>query len=70
VWLYGELAHVNPDKRAILERWGVAADVRSLFQFEFEVIVTQLTQAVFWIRQVNLRAIAELMAATHSQTAN
>jgi hypothetical protein len=70
VWLNGELAHVNPDKRAILDRWGVAEDLRPLYQFEFEVIVTQLTQAVFWIRQVNLCAIAELMAAaTHSQTA-
>jgi hypothetical protein len=70
VWLHGELAHVNPDKRAVLSRWGVAEDVRPLYQFEFEVIVTELTQAVFGIRQVNLRAIAELIAsATRPQTA-
>lgn len=59
-WLYGELAHLNPEHRTRLREWRVDDGTRPLFQHEFEGIVTHVTQAVFWIRQVNVRAIAEL----------
>jgi hypothetical protein len=59
-WMYGEVAHVNPEKREILRQWRVADDVRPLWQHEFESVVLQLTQSVFWLRQVIIRAIAEL----------
>ena len=30
-WMYGELAHLNPDRRATLRLWRVADDVRPIF---------------------------------------
>lgn len=60
VWLYGRLAHVNKDKREVLQRWQVDEDIAPLFQHEFESIIVGLTQAVFWMRQVHLRALDEL----------
>jgi hypothetical protein len=65
VWMYGKLAHVNADKRDVLERWNVDRDVEPLFQYEFESLLIPLTQAIFWIRQVNIRAIEQLRAREH-----
>jgi hypothetical protein len=62
VWMYGKLAHVNADKRQVLEQWRVDKDVEPLFQYEFESILIPLTQAISWIRQVNLRAVEQLRA--------
>ena len=62
VWMYGKLAHVNADKREVLQRWRVDRDIEPLFQYEFEAILVPVTQAIFWMRQVNLRAIEELRA--------
>jgi len=62
VWMYGKLAHVNADKREILEQWKVDRDVEPLFQYEFESILIPITQAIFWMRQVNMRAIKQLKA--------
>jgi hypothetical protein len=62
VWMYGKLAHVNAEKRDVLQRWRMDTDVEPLFQYEFESILVPLTQAIFLIRQVNLRAIEQLKA--------
>lgn len=56
-WMYGEIAHVNQKERAVLRQWTLTDDLRPLFQHEFETILIHLTQAVFWVRQVNIRAI-------------
>ena len=61
-WMYGEVAHLNPDKREILQSWRVADDVRPLWQHEFETVILRVTQFVFWVRQANVRAIEELTA--------
>jgi len=60
VWLYGELAHRNPEKQARLDEWQVGDDVRPIFQHEFESIVAGFLQAIFWVRNNNLSALAEL----------
>jgi hypothetical protein len=62
-WLYGQLAHVNADHRATLKRWTIAADTAPLVQGEFDHIVAAVTQSIFWVRQVNLRALSEIREA-------
>jgi hypothetical protein len=61
-WLYGEVAHVNPDKREILRGWRVEDDVRPLWQYEFESVVVHLTGYIFALRLVILRALDALVA--------
>jgi len=65
--MYGRLAHVDREKRATLERWTVGDDVYPMFRHEFEIVVIHLAQAVFWVRQVNLRAIQELNALSEQK---
>ena len=59
-WLYGEIAHLNAEKRAKLKVWGIEPDVQPFIDHEFEGVVVALLQAVFWIRQENLVALAGL----------
>jgi hypothetical protein len=66
--MYGKLAHVNADKRDVLQRWRVDTDVEPLYQYEFEGILVPLTQAIFWIRQVNSRAIEQLRTRENRTT--
>jgi hypothetical protein len=58
-WLYGEVAHLNVEKRALLSSWGIADDTRPLVEHEFETIMAALLQAVFWIRQENIAAMEQ-----------
>lgn len=69
-WLYGQLAHVNPNHRSRLKRWTVAADTAPLVQGEFDHIVAAVTQSIFWVRQVNLRALQELAGPTSRWPSN
>jgi hypothetical protein len=67
-WLFGEVAHLNPERRAQLRAWRVEDDIRPLYQHEFEDITLALLQAVFWVRTTNLDALAELEAAAAAQS--
>ena len=68
-WLYGEVAHVNSDKRARLRKWGIDRDTRPLIEREFEAIMVALLQAIFWIRQENIAAMLQLDMQALERTA-
>jgi hypothetical protein len=55
--LYGDLAHANEAQR---ERWKLwtGAGFDTLIESEFADMVAGVIQAIFWVRQVNLRALA------------
>ena len=58
--LYGGIAHVNPKKQPEYERWRRDEVLFTAIEAEFVDIVSAFTQAVFWIRQVNLKALDHL----------
>jgi hypothetical protein len=58
--LYGGLTHVDPSKQPEYERWRRDELLFTAIEAEFVDIICVVTQAVFWIRQVNLRAIEHL----------
>jgi hypothetical protein len=66
-WMWGEVAHFNAPKRERLAEWRVADDVRPLFQHEFETVMLRVLQSIFWVRQANLAALAELDASGSSR---
>jgi hypothetical protein len=61
-WLFGEIAHLNRDKRERLRAWSVDDDVRALFQHEFEGVLLGLLQAVSWVYAWNLAALDEMVS--------
>jgi hypothetical protein len=60
VFLYGGLAHTDPDKWAVFERWREHALQWSLVEEDFTLTATQVTQGIFLMREVNLQAIEQL----------
>jgi hypothetical protein len=58
--LYGGLTHVDPSKQAEYERWRADQLLFTAIEAEFVDIICEVTQAVFWIRQANLRALEHL----------
>jgi hypothetical protein len=61
--LYGGLAHVDPLKQPEYERWRRDDALFTAIEAEFVDIISVVTQAVFWLRQVNLKALEHLRAA-------
>ena len=58
--LYGGLTHVDPSKQPEYERWQRDELLFTAIEAEFVDIMCVVTQAVFWIRQVNLGALEHL----------
>jgi hypothetical protein len=58
--LYGGLSHVDPTKQPEYERWRRDELLFTAIEAEFVDIVCVVTQAVFWVRQANLRASEHL----------
>jgi hypothetical protein len=59
-WLYGEVAHQNPSRREQLAKWRVGDDDRPIWQHEFETVMLRVLQSIFWMRQANIAALAEM----------
>lgn len=58
--MYGGMAHVNKDKRDLYERWHSHEIQFPLVEEAFSTIIATVTQAVFTVRDINARALAEL----------
>jgi hypothetical protein len=63
VFLYGGLAHTDPDKWAVFEAWREHAIQWPLVEESFTRTATQVTEGIFQMRRVNLDAIAQLESA-------
>jgi hypothetical protein len=61
-FLYGDLAHVNNDKRAIYEKWK-AGPMNLLLESRFEQIVGEVMRFVFWLARMNDESIRGLEAS-------
>jgi hypothetical protein len=66
VVLYGGLAHADPAKRVIFESWRANAFVFSLIEEEFVKTLTQVTQGIYLIREINVQALEQLQAMSGS----
>lgn len=55
--LYGELAHASEAQRKRWKLW-TRGGFGPLVESEFADVVAGVVQAIFWVRQVNLRALA------------
>lgn len=62
--LYGGHAHANEDKEARFLAWTSDEFIRILTEAEFVDVLGGFTQAVFWMRQVNLQVLEELQSTT------
>lgn len=60
VFLYGGLAHTDPDKWAVFEEWNGHRVQWPLVEEDFTKSATQVTEGVFQMRRVNLEAITQL----------
>jgi hypothetical protein len=58
-FLYGDLAHVNDEKRAIYEKWR-AGPASLLLESRFEQIVGEVMRFVFWLARMNEDSIRTL----------
>lgn len=58
-FLYGDLAHVNSDKRSIYEKWR-AGPMNLLLESRFEQIVGEVMRFVFWLARMNDESIRGL----------
>jgi hypothetical protein len=61
-FMYGDLAHVNNDKRAIYEKWR-AGPMNLLLESRFEQIVGEVMRFVFWLARMNDESIRGLEAS-------
>jgi hypothetical protein len=61
-FLYGDLAHINEDKRATYERWR-SGPANLLLESRFEGIVGEITRFVLWLARMNDETIKTLEAA-------
>jgi hypothetical protein len=59
-FLYGEHAHANPDKRAVLETWKEIAPIYSVLENFFEFTVGEVLKYVYWLASMNRDAIRTL----------
>lgn len=65
VFLYGGLAHVNPNKRVIYEHWQTMGMVFALMSNEFVVTLGEFFNCVRWIRHINTRLLDASSASSH-----
>jgi len=56
-FLYGELAHVNPNKRVVYEQWQTMGMAFALMSNEFVVTLGEFFNCVRWIRDINMRLL-------------
>jgi hypothetical protein len=64
-FLYGDLAHVNDQKRAVYEKWR-AGPASLLLESRFEHIVGEVMRFVFWLARMNEETIKTLVAGVES----
>ena len=64
IGLYGDLAHVNADKRAVLKAWGQMQAGGHLMRFWFLNALVELASMVRFVRAIN----EQLLAADDAQT--
>ncbi len=57
VFLYGGLAHVDADKRALYEQWQAFGMAFALMSNEFVVTLGEFFNCVRWIRDINARLL-------------
>jgi hypothetical protein len=57
VFLYGGLAHVDADKRAVYEQWQAFGMAFALMSNEFVVTLGEFFNCVRWIRDINMRLL-------------
>ncbi|HET7550452.1 MAG TPA: hypothetical protein VFK04_04130 [Gemmatimonadaceae bacterium] len=61
--LYGDLAHANEAQRKRWKRW-TSTGFDTLIESEFADMVAGVVQPIFWVRQVNLKALVFVRGAT------
>jgi hypothetical protein len=59
-FMYGSLAHANPDKAATFEKWIEQPLFRPIAEARFEKIVAELIKCACWLYSVNERALQQL----------
>lgn len=62
-FLYGAYAHVNREKASVLSEWRRNDVLFSFLEAEFVLLLGVTLQAIFWLRQCNVRALAHLSPA-------
>ena len=64
-FLYGDLAHVNAEKRSTYEKWK-AGPMWLLLESKFEQIVGEVMEFVFWLARMNDESIRGLEASNEA----
>ncbi len=59
-FIYGELAHVNPDKKAIFDTWMKDKALASFIAAEFHNILFYFLNCIANIKKTNLKALEEI----------
>ena len=60
IFIYGGMAHANSAKKQLYDEWMSIPLARTLLENEFVSILTDVLNAIIYIRNVNEQAIAEL----------
>jgi hypothetical protein len=59
-FLYGDQAHVNDDKRIILETWKEIGPIYIVFENFFEYAVCETMRYISWLAEMNVEALRVL----------
>jgi hypothetical protein len=62
-FLYGDQAHTNTDKRAVLETWKEIGPIYVVLENFFEYAVCQTLRYILWLATMNVDAIKVLECA-------
>jgi hypothetical protein len=62
VFIYGALAHANPQKYKLFREWMSFSPAAALFQSCFNIILGHVLEAIVYISQVNAKAIQQLIS--------
>ena len=65
IFVYGGLAHANPEKKKIYDKWVGNPIVCNLFVFEFVSILFQVLRIIRYVAQLNVKVIEMLQKDKH-----
>jgi hypothetical protein len=68
-YLYGGLAHANPDKKEEFDRWAAYAPLLGMFRMTFTGVITELLGFILWTHEFNRVVLQQLTGTPDAPSA-